>query len=91
MGMSSHVEGIRPPDAKWLAMKAVYDSCRAAGVRPPQEVDDFFNYEQPDPKGVIVSLKDCCSDYNQDSSSGFEVDLSKLPKGITVIRFYNSW
>ena len=26
-----------------------------------------------------------------DSSEGFEIDLAKLPKGVTKIRFYNSY
>lgn len=29
--------------------------------------------------------------YYTDGASGFEVDLNKLPSGVTKLRFYNSY
>jgi hypothetical protein len=91
VGMSTHVCGFRPPDEKWRKMKAAWDSCTQAGVDPPTEVLEFFNHEEPDPNGVEVDLGDAKSDYSADSSSGFEIDLSLIPKDVTIIRFCNSW
>ncbi len=95
MGMSTSVIGIKPPGAKWKQMKAVYDACCDAGLPCPEEVDEFFDFAGPDEKGVVVSesdmLKLCVKEYNEESGSGFEVDLAKVPKDVTIIRFVNSW
>jgi len=91
MGMSTHIVGFRPPDEKWKAMKAIWDACRKADVSVPREVDDFFNGEVPDPAGVEVPLKEAVRDWGDESRDGFEVDVTKLPKDVTIIRFYNSW
>jgi hypothetical protein len=98
MGMSTHVVGVKPPDEKWQRMKAIWDACMAARVDPPREVMKFFEGETPDPLGVRVGefelrsagcLKDWCDP--RGSSSGVELDLAKLPPGVTVLRFVNSW
>lgn len=96
MGMSTYVQGFKPADAKWKRMKAVYDACEEAKVAVPDEVDDFFNGEPPDPAGVEVDehqLKKCgaAKDWRDDSREGIEIDITKLPKDITVLRFVNSW
>lgn len=92
MGMSSHVIGIRPPDATWNKMKAVYDACIAAKVKIPEEVSDYLgDGDRLDPKGVVVSLTSCTTTYSAEFHEGFEVDLRKIPAGVTIIRFYNSY
>ena len=91
--MSSHLVGIRPPDARFRKMLAVYQACAAASLVPPEEVLAFFDHEKPDKAGVIVELKAHCAvfRYSDDGAEGFDVDLSLLPKDITVLRFYNQW
>ena len=96
MGMSVHIEAFRPPNEKWKRLKAVYDSCVAAGIDPPDDVAEFFNYEGPDNAGVKLCLDypqvhECLSEWRGEASSGYEIDLTKLPKDITILRFYNSW
>lgn len=93
MSMSTHVIGFRPPDATWKKMKEAWDACKRAGVNPPKEVDDFFNGENPDEAGVEVDLHKagCIREYRRDSASGYEVDVGKLPAGISIIRVFNSW
>lgn len=95
MGMFTSIVGFKPPDDKWKKMKEVYQSCTNAEVPIPKEVDSFFNYEAPDDAGVTEQLKDseAVSRYdNPDrAESGIQVDLSKLPEGIKIIRFVNSW
>lgn len=92
MSMSTHVIGFKPPDEKWKKMKAVYDACRAASVRPPKDVEDFFCDGSPDDQGVEVDLEkhSCTKEYSYDMRQGYEIDLKKLPPDVTVIRFYNS-
>ena len=94
MGMSTHVQGFRPPDEKWKKMKAVWDACVAAELEIPADVEEFFNFgDGPDDAGVVIDVEElpACSEYQCDGGSGFEVDLTKLPKDITILRFYNSW
>lgn len=93
MGMSTHVVGFKPPDDKWKKMKAVYDACRAADINCPEDVDDFFCNGEPDDRGVEFSIEKypCTKKYNEETSSGFEIDLKKLPADVTIIRFYNSY
>ena len=98
MSMSMHVKVFRPGDAKWHRMKGAYDSCIAAGVPVPAEVNEFFNFETPDEKGVEIELgapygknHECCTPYNGNGESGFEIDIDKVPEGVKTIRFYCSW
>lgn len=93
MSMSSDVYGIKAPDANWLKMKQVYDACRAAGVGVPEEVMDFFDDEEPDPAGVTIRLGDhvAVRNYSDEGRRGFAVELAKLPKDLTHLRFVNSW
>lgn len=93
MSMSTNVIGFKPPDEKWHKMKAVWDACVAAGIEAPKEVCKFFEYVGPDESGVEVELQDhdCCTEYLNDSENGFEIDVKKLPKDVTIIRFWNGW
>lgn len=96
MSMSTHVVGFRPPDEKWRKMKDAWEACARAGIEIPRDVLDFFNGEQPDECGVEVSLlypkpHACVSPYKADMRDGFEIDITKLPPGVTVVRFYNSY
>lgn len=97
--MSTRVEAIKPPNKKWEAMKAVYDACVAAGTSTPKEVDDFFNGGSPDTIGVIAAtvhdstklLPPWVTKVEREMESGFEIDVTKLPKDVTVVRFTNSY
>ena len=92
--MSTYVYGIKPPDATFNAMLAVHKACEKAKVQPPDDVIDFFNDTEPDPAGVLVNLeevKGATKPWCDDMQEGIEIDLSKLPKGVTKIRFVNSW
>lgn len=97
MGLNTYVEGFKPPDEKWKKMKAVWDACEAAGTTLPDEVGRFFGDERPDDKGVKVGEGDlkrtgALRDWtDKDMCSGFEIDITKLPEDVTLIRFVNSF
>jgi hypothetical protein len=93
MRMSTYVVGIKPPDSKWVKMKEAYEACKVADIDIPEEIQSFFVGELPDEKGVVVELRKspACSRYSENSSEGIEIDLTKLPKDIKIIRFVNSW
>lgn len=84
-----HVEGIKQPGDKWKRMKKVYDVCKATGVQVPKEVLEYFDYEEPDDKGVTVRIKP--EEYKREMIEGFDVHLNKIPKDVEVIRFYCAW
>lgn len=93
MGMSTHVIGFRPPDERWHQMKSAYDALKKAGLEIPDEIGRFFDWESPDPSGQEVKLKkgDHYSEWNEDSRSGYEIDIRKLPPETHIIRVYNAW
>lgn len=94
MSMSTHVIGFRPPDEKWKKMKAVWEACRKADVKVPEDVLDFFNHVAPDDRGVEVVLEklpSCTKKFKAEAQDGFEIDVTKLPAGVTVVRFYNAY
>lgn len=92
--MSTSIAGFRPPDKLWQEMKDVWDACKKARIDPPQEVYDFFVGVPPDPRGIKVSQRElgkAVQLYKEGTCEGFEVEIAKLPKNVTHIRFYNSW
>ena len=96
MSMSKHIIGIKPPDDKWLAMKAAYNACILAKISVPDEVTRFFNGDEPDALGVQVRqstliASGAVTDYSADMKDGFEIDITKLPKDVKIIRVYNSY
>lgn len=98
MGMSMHIDGIVAPDEKWQKMKAVYDSCIAAELAIPAEVEAFFEGEVPNPNGVVVDLRKAISvrSFNDPlhPKDGVTITLKELLRdypNLTHIRFYNSY
>lgn len=93
------VVGIRPPDEVWKAMKKIWDECVEDGIDIPQSLRAFFNHEEPNPAGVIVGIaealswRDCALPFADEERgfAGWEIDLSKLPRGITSLRFYQKF
>lgn len=91
MGMSTYAKAIIVPDEKYHKMYAVWEACDNAGIDPPEEVSDFFNYEPPNPNGMEVDIdaekssdSDRCADY-------YDVNIDDLPEGTTVVRFVISF
>lgn len=100
MSADAHVIGFKPPDEKWQKMKQVYEACRLARIDPPDEVLKFFNYEPPGDHGVRVDLAapytlkqsfDCITRIDKNGYDGYDVDLSKLPDDIKILRFLISY
>lgn len=92
MGMSTHIVGFRPADETWSKMKAVWDACTKAGVAIPRDVLMFFDGEAPRDDGVRVEINEgwvqICL---YDGREGFDLDITKLPAGVTRVRFLSSW
>lgn len=92
--MSTEVVGFKEADEQWKKMKSVWDSCEHAEIKIPEEVYNYFNGENPgDKPGFDIDLKhtSCCSEYNYEYGSGYEIKISDIPEGVSIIRFINSW
>ena len=92
MGMSTHVVGFRPPDEQWERMKLIWETCEEAGIPIPKEVDLFFDGESPEDKfGQEIKLGIAVTKYVADMRDGYDIDVSKLPTGVWIVRVYNSY
>jgi hypothetical protein len=92
MSMSSHVVAFRPADAKWHSMVVARASCKSAGVPVPEEIEKFFDYEDPSNKpGIELKIPEAVEKFSEESREGFTVDIEKLPAGVRFIRFFNSY
>lgn len=100
-----HVQGVKPPDAKWRKMRDVWNSCLEAGISIPDEVFDFFGEEGPCEDGVVVDLlemgvlrsrgddskNNACvvRKIDEDHQQGYVIDVTKIPEDVKVLRIYN--
>ena len=92
MSTSTHVVGYRPADEKWVAMKTAWDACELVGVPIPDAVLRFFDGEYPDEQpGKEVGIVDAVRKWSTEGRSGYEVDVTHLPKDVRFIHFYTSW
>jgi hypothetical protein len=89
MGMDTNIIGIKPPDEKWQKMKDIWEKCAELKVTIPQQVEDFFDGETPDPAGVLVDIPH--SAYSGKDAEGLEVEVAEIPKDVKILRFYNSF
>lgn len=82
------VRAYRMPDETWEKYKAVWYACEAAGCEQPETVWEFFGRKQPDEVwGVEFNIAHAVTI----SERGCEVDLNKLSKDATNIRFAISY
>ena len=96
--MSTHIQAFMPDtDADFQKHKKILLMCIENEVSLPKETAQYFGQKEPEEylldEKLSVSLKENVhyKDWSDESSQGYEVDLSKLPKGITKLRFYNNW
>lgn len=92
MSMSTYIQGLKPKTEEYEKKLNIYKSCKELNISVPQEILGFFDGEVCE-DGIITEIPkeamreysdDCCRDF-------FEVDLKKLPKDVTRIRFVNSY
>ena len=74
-------------------MKAVWDSCKEAGLEIPDEVDDFFGYQPPSKNGNIIpddELNECVRYFDLEREDLLypcaEIEIDKIPKHIQFLR-----
>lgn len=97
MGMSTHVVGLRDLDGKFKQMIEVKLACERAETSYPEEVLDYFNGNQAESVAYLeenlreVDISESISEWSDDSRNGYSLDVTKLPKEVNEVRFYNSY
>lgn len=93
MSVSYGVKGLKPVTEDYKKRLEIYKSCRELKINPPDEIRKYFEDDgEPCDDGIIVYLKkDVVNESTGYSSVYYDVDLSKLPKGVTKVRFEVSY
>lgn len=84
MSVSLCVYGITPPDEEYYQMKTIWDSCNAAGIDVPEKVLEYFDWKDPDERGVTRNIDECLNDHGH--GYGYDIEISKLDPNIRFIR-----
>lgn len=91
MGMYSYVQGMKPKNEEYEKKLQIYKLCKELKMKIPSEIEDFFDGEVCE-HGIICDLpNEAIKEYQEDTNEYFEVDLSKIPKDVTKVRFCNSY
>jgi hypothetical protein len=73
-------------------MKLIWNACKTASITIPTEVWDFFDGEDPgDKPGAEISIKGAVRSWQDKEREGYELDVTKVPDDVKIIRFYNSY
>ena len=95
MSVGLSVQAVKEPTEEYAAKVAVWRACEAAGVDIPDEILEYFDHEEPDPTGMTTYLggecftnHPCATIFQTEDYYGLEIDLSKLPDGVTRIRAF---
>lgn len=93
MSMSAYVKGLKPITEDYKKRLEIYKSCKELKISPPEEIRKYFEDDiEPCDEGIIVDLKrdvvrESCDDYRE----FYDVDVTKLPEGVTKVRFVISY
>lgn len=99
MSMSTYIQAFTPDtDPTYQKHKKVLLACIDAGIEElPKETATYFGSKYPEREQIEeklrVQLKEGVhyKDYREDMSQGFEIELKDIPKGVTKLRFVNSY
>lgn len=98
MGMTSRIRAFIPDtDETYQRHKKVLLVCLETNIGLPKETSEYFGCNYADEslleEKLEISLKmgTHFEEYSADMTEGFEVDLTKLPQGVTKLRFENSY
>lgn len=96
MSMYTYVEFGKRPDDKFKKYKEILNLCFETNVAPPQEVVNYFRNNNLDPEADNiwnqVGFDEEAIEANfEDGFDEIIVDVTKLPKDVTLIRFCNSY
>lgn len=89
MSVDYYVRGLKPITDDYKKRLEIYKSCNELGIDPPDEIRKYFEDDgEPCDEGIIVYLTEDVVKIGHGSYSRYyDVDLSKLPEGVTKVRF----
>lgn len=78
------------PDEKSEKMAAAWFACKQAGVSPPVDVEEFFDWEEPSPHGTpMVNSKfealQVTEEISKEGFHGFALKVDELPDNVKTI------
>ena len=90
MGVSVYIQGIRPFDDRYKKIKAAHDACVEARVSVPKEVSEYLTGTGQNDYGIEVEIEEAVKDMRGECDEGtiFLVDLTKIPKDVTMLRIF---
>lgn len=93
--MSTKVIGfVSPDDETYQKHVKVLKACLDAEIEKlPKETAEYFDSEYPDECLIEekLEIEIPVQEYSAEAEEGFEILVSKIPKGVHKIRFVNSW
>ena len=95
MGMSMKIKGfVSTENETYKKHSKVLLACLDADIKElPKETAEYFGYKYPE-KYLLeqqLELEIPKHIYKEDTTEGFEIIISEIPKGVHKIRFTNSW
>lgn len=93
MSTSIHVVGFRKPDQSHILKVNAMKALEAAGAKVPDDLSEYFGHIRPELVTVDTGLEVEVPHvpWQAEMLDGFEVDLSKIPAGVSKLRFYVSY
>ena|SRR3990172_2472156 len=98
MGSDMYLQAFIPDtDETYKKHKKVLIACNEADVDLPKETAEYFGYDYPEMCALEEKLRVELQkgvhyeEYRDDGVEGFDIELKKLPQGVTKIRVYNGY
>lgn len=90
MGASYSVKGVLPPSEKFEKMKKIYELCKENDIKIPDEIEEFFDLEDPTGKsGMEVDIEYWIE--RSETTNYYFVKVDSIPNYITHIKFCISY
>lgn len=91
MGFNVYYRGVKPPTEEYKKKLAAYKALEVAGLEIPDELQEYFDYEEPSEDGMEVSIREAVSGDIMHEDGYALIDLNKLPKGVAFIKVIGSY
>lgn len=95
MSMSVYIKGLRPVTNEYIKKLEIYEACNELDITPPEELSEYFDYdEHPCEDGILIDIPGDFIEHDTSfhhASEYYDVDLTKLPDGVTKLRFVMSY
>lgn len=97
MSMSTHVIAFRDMDGEFKRILEAKKFCDERHLSYPKEVEAYFRgYAGISENGLreqflTVNIDTILTRWQDESSAGYELEVTQLPKEVKILRFYNSW